>query len=209
MRDNPDYRLDDTDRIRSLVEDNPWATLVSAAADGLVASHLPVLVEPGQELTVVGHLGRPDDELHELGSHEAMLVVEGSNGYVSPDWYGQEPAVPTWNYLAVHLYGRPELLDAEASMRVLSDTVDRFERVRETPYRLDVDAAYVQGLARGVASFRLRPTRMVAKARLSQDKAAEVVDRVVHALDTDPHYRNPELATEMRRNRSGAGAASW
>ncbi|MFI6502815.1 FMN-binding negative transcriptional regulator [Nonomuraea typhae] len=195
MRHNPDYLLDDDTRIRTLIADNPWATLVSGGSGGLTGSHLPVLLEDGPELSLVGHLGRPDDDLHELGEHEVLLIVEGPNGYISPGWYGTGPAVPTWNYLAVHLYGRPEVLGPEETYRVLMDTVDRFERVRPEPYR--IEHGYGRAVAPGVAGFRLRPERVVAKAKLSQDKSPDVVRNVIHALEHDPFYANPALAREM------------
>lgn len=191
MRDNPDYSLDDPARIRALISENPWAILVSPAG-GLTASHLPVLLEDGQELSLVGHLGRPDDELHELGEHEVLMIVQGPDGYISPSWYGISPAVPTWNYLAVHLYGRPEMLGADETYQVLMDTAARFEG-RPT------DSDYARSIAPGAAGFRLRPDRVVGKAKLSQDKPPAVTRRIIDALGTDPRYANPALAREMRR----------
>ncbi|MFI9551011.1 FMN-binding negative transcriptional regulator [Nonomuraea endophytica] len=193
MRHNPDYLLDDHTRIRALIRENPWATLVS---DGLTASHLPVLLEDGPGLSVVGHLGRPDDELHKLGEREALLIVAGPNGYISPGWYGSGPAVPTWNYLAVHLYGRPEVLSPEETYQVLVDTVDRFEHVLPAPYQMD--QSYARRIAPGVAGFRLRAERVEGKAKLSQDKTPQIAHNIIRALDADPSYANPALAREMR-----------
>jgi transcriptional regulator len=173
--------------------------LVSATANGVVASHLPILVEDGEPLSIVGHLGRPDDVVHELGSHEVVLIVTGPSGYVSPGWYGLADAVPTWNYVAVHLRGVPEILDDAATVGVLEATVERFEGARSEPMLLDPSSAYVQRIAGGVAGFRLRPTSVQGKLKMSQDKPAEVVGKIVTALVTDPTYANPALAREMRR----------
>ncbi|MFB9530216.1 FMN-binding negative transcriptional regulator [Nonomuraea roseola] len=199
MRHNPDYLLDDEARVRALVADHPWATLVSGTTCGSVASHLPVLLEDGPELSVVSHLGRPDDELHELGRHAVLLIVEGPGGYVSPGWYGDGAAlaVPTWNYVAAHLYGYPELLGPEETFDVLSATVDRFERVRPWPYR--IDEGHARGIAHGVAGFRLRVTHWSAKAKLSQDKPAAIARNIIHALETDEQYADAALARETRR----------
>ncbi|MDP4501312.1 FMN-binding negative transcriptional regulator [Nonomuraea turcica] len=194
MRHNADYLLDDDRRIRALVRDNPWATLVSATSrSGLIGSHLPILLENGPGLSVVGHLGRPDEELHELGEHEVLLIVAGPHGYISPGWYGGAVAVPTYNYLVAHLYGRPEILGPEEAFQVLTDTVDRFEGAMTSPHKVDDD--YARRVAKGVAAFRVRATRVVAKAKLSQDKPAETAHRVIHALEG----HNPELAGEMRK----------
>ncbi|WNB85457.1 FMN-binding negative transcriptional regulator [Cellulomonas sp. ATA003] len=198
MIDTPAYRLDDDATLRDLIRAHGWATLVSHPPSGLVASHVPVLLEDATELTVVGHLGRPDDVLHALGSGEVLVVVAGEHGYVSPGWYGYTPALPTWNYVVAHLYGVPEVLDADETLRVLSDTVDRYERVMPEPVRLPPIADHARRVARGAVGFRLRVTRVQAKAKLSQDKPPEVVARVVAALETDPTYANPALAARMR-----------
>jgi transcriptional regulator len=203
--DTPPYRLDDDAALRDLVRTHGWATLVSHPPDGLVASHVPVLLEDGPGLSVVGHLGRPDDVLHALGTAEVLLVVAGEHGYVSPGWYGFTPALPTWNYVVAHLYGVPEVLDGEETYRVLSDTVDRYEAVRSDPVSLPPIADHAHRVARGAVGFRLRVTRVQAKAKLSQDKPPEVVERVIAALEADPVYANPALAARMRAERGGTG----
>jgi len=205
MRQNPSFAMTDTAEIRRLVERNPWVTLVSATPDGLVASHYPVLLDEGRDdLTVVGHVGRPDDLIHGLGERELLVVVQGPHGYVSPGWYGEVAAAPTWNFVSAHLTGVPELLAPEENLRVLERLVERFEgrlpepRLMWEPPNGD---AFVRRLAAGTVGFRLTPTRVVGKRKLSQNRPAEVVDAVIEALDGDGPYANPVLADEMRRAR--------
>lgn len=201
--DTRDYEIEDEARVRDLVRNHGWATLVSVADDGApVASHLPVLLEPtppGEPMTLLSHVGRPDEVLHRLDSgRESLLIVQGPHGYVSPGWYDLAPAVPTWNYVAVHLHCAVELLPPEESYAVLSDTVDHYESVRPDPVRLPHVEEYARRIAKGAAGFRLRVTRWQGKAKLSQDKPRAVAERVVAALETDPHYAQPALAAEMR-----------
>ncbi|MBN9181351.1 MAG: FMN-binding negative transcriptional regulator, partial [Microbacterium sp.] len=104
MRQNPSFAMTDVAEIRRLIARNPWTTLVSATDDGLVASHYAVLLDDEREdLTIVGHVGKPDDAIHGLGEREMMVVVQGPHGYVSPAWYGDVAAVPTWNFVSAHL----------------------------------------------------------------------------------------------------------
>jgi transcriptional regulator len=201
--DTSDYQIEDEARVRELVRTYGWATLVSVADDGApVASHLPVLLEDtpqGEPMSLLTHLGRPDEVLHRLDSgRESLLIVQGPHGYVSPGWYDMTPAVPTWNYLAVHLYCAVELLGPEESYAILSDTVDRYESVMPDPVRLPRVEEYARRIAKGAAGFRLRVTRWQGKAKLSQDKPRAVAERVVAALESDPHYAQPALAAEMR-----------
>ncbi|WP_372967230.1 FMN-binding negative transcriptional regulator [Microbacterium sp.] len=212
MRQNPSFTLADVTEIRRTIDSNPWATIVSAGEDGLVSSHYAVLLDESRDdLTIVGHVGRPDDLIHGLGERELLVVFQGPHGYVSPGWYGDVQAVPTWNYIAVHLSGVPEILSDDENLAVLDRLVDRFEGRLPEPRRMwerPNDPALVSRLAAGTVGFRLTPTRVVAKRKLSQNKPAETVDTVIAALEGDGPYAQPALAAEMRRARDarpGAG----
>jgi transcriptional regulator len=198
-REDYAWRGGDVDLLR-LVAEHPWVTLVSATSEGLVVSALPVIpARDPQGVEVVGHLARSDAEEHELGRCDAVIVVQGVYGYVSPGWYVGGPYVPTWNYVTAHLHGRPEALDAAATYDVLDRTVNHFEQARPKAFHLDDVKGYAERLAPAVVGFRLLPERVDAKAKLSQDKPA--VDRagVLRGLD-DPHdvHSNPDLAAAMR-----------
>jgi transcriptional regulator len=127
------------------------------------------------------------------------LIVQGPNGYISPTWYEAGPFVPTWNFVVCHLHGRPERLSADETYGVLSRTVDHAEAPRPEPWRLEMAADYAQRIAPATAGFRLAPSRVVGKAKLSQDKPTEVAARVVAALEADPVHANAPLAGAMRR----------
>ncbi|WP_285027122.1 FMN-binding negative transcriptional regulator [Plantibacter sp. ME-Dv--P-122b] len=202
MRHTTEYALEDVEAVRALVRDHPWATVVSfVPGRGLVSSHYPVLLEEDEDgIVLLSHVGRPDERLHELGQHEAMVIVYGPQGYVSPSWYDTSPAVPTWNFAVAHLYGVPELLSDEENLQVLDRLVAHFERVLPEPYLLNgtiANSEYAARIVHGTVGFRLRVTRFEAKEKMSQDKPAEVVDRVIAALGEPGPYRNPSLAARM------------
>ena len=203
MRQNPSFAMTDVTELRRLIAANPWATLIGHDDTGVTVSHYAVLLDPAREdLTVVAHVGRPDDQILGLGAGELTLVFQGPHGYITPRWYGDVPAVPTWNFAAVHLTGVAEVLDADENLRVLADLVDHFEGAAPDPrgmYVLPNEPEFVQRLAAGTVGFRLTPTRVVAKRKLSQNKPLDVVDVVIAGLETDGPYRNVALAAEMRR----------
>jgi transcriptional regulator len=193
-------RFDVTDpaALRALVDAHPWATLVSATPDGLVVSHLPVIVDPAAPGPVVlGHLARADAASHRLGDTDAVLVVQGPHGYISPSFYAGGPYVPTWNFVVVHLHGRPEPLPAAETYEVLDRTVDRLERDRPQPWRLARVADYATRIAGRTTGFRLVPDRVAGKAKLGQDKPPTDRRRVVEALRSDPVHANPALSRLM------------
>jgi transcriptional regulator len=205
MRQNPSFVLGDPDEIKRLIRENPWATLVSNTASGLVASHYPVLVdESSDELAIVSHVGKPDDQVLELGQHELLVIIQGPHGYISPSWYDPKPAVPTWNFIVAHLTGVPEILSDEENYRVLGSLVDHFEDRMPEPRRMEgtpENAEYASRISTGTVGFRLTPTHVVAKNKLSQNRPAETVDRIIVGLEGDGAYASPALAAEMRRMR--------
>ncbi|KQV07792.1 FMN-binding negative transcriptional regulator [Leifsonia sp. Root112D2] len=203
MRQNPSFALGDTDEIKRLIRENPWATIVSQTALGPVASHYPVLLDESREdISIVSHLGKPDDLIHEFGSHELLVIIQGPHGYISPGWYDANPAVPTWNFVVAHLSGVPEILSDEENWNVLGRLVDHFEDRMPQPRRMagtPDNEAYAQRLLSGTVGWRLTPTRTVAKSKLSQNRPVETVDRIIDGLEGDGAYASPALAAEMRR----------
>jgi transcriptional regulator len=200
VRQNPSFAMTDVGEIRRLIDLNPWVTLVSQGEDGLVASHYAVMLDDERDdLTIVGHVGKPDDAILGLGDRELLVVVQGPHGYITPRWYGDVPAVPTWNFVSAHLRGIPELLSPEENLRVLDRLVDRFEGHGDDArglYTLPNDASFVERLERGTVGFRLTPSHVTAKRKLSQNRSAEVVETIVDGLSSQGRH---ELAAEMRR----------
>ncbi len=103
-RDFAETRLD---VIHEAIRSNPFATLVTAGADGLVATHLPVILDDAASPngTLRAHVARANRQWHDFDG-EVLVIFSGPHAYISPSWYGDtQPSVPTWNYLAVHAYG--------------------------------------------------------------------------------------------------------
>lgn len=202
MRHSPDYALDDVEAIRALVRENPWATIVShVPGEGLVASHYPVLLdEDADGIVLLSHVGRPDERLHRLGETEVMVIVYGPQGYISPGWYDVSPAVPTWDFAVAHLHGTPEILSDEENLKVLDRLVSWFESPLPEPFLMQrtlENTAYAERIVHGTVGFRLRVDRFEAKDKMSQDKPAEVIGRIVAALRRPGPYENPRLADRI------------
>lgn len=198
MRHKTAHACDDPEFVKQLIEENPWAILVSVNG-GPVASHCPVLLDPEEERpTLLTHLGKPDDELHGLGEDEMLAIVQGHHGYVSPSWYapGATPA-PTWNFTVAHCYGTPEILSEEENLKVLTDLVEHFERHVSEPLLLDPD--WGGQAAKGTVGIRLRIDRFICKRKLSQDKDPVSRQQAIAALREPGPYHHPALAAEMER----------
>ena len=201
MRHTPDYLLEDVEEVKRLIRDNPWGTFVSATSHGLIASHYPVVLEEDVEgISIVSHVGRPDDTLHELGQHELLLIIQGPHGYISPSWYPDpHDVIPTWNHVTAHLYGQPEVLDPETNFEVLRDLVDHFEAPMPEPRALSTGEEMNRAVSRGTVGLRLRVDRFDARLKLSQNRPESVREGITAELRGDGPYAQPALADEMDR----------
>jgi transcriptional regulator len=209
MRPNPLFASDDPDVVRTLIRENPWGTLVSTTAEGLVASHYPILLdEDSPELAVLTHVGQPDEQVHDFGDREMMLIVQGRHGYISPSWYSPDAPmpVPTWNFSVAHCYGVPQILGAEENFKVLTRLVAHFEERVEQPITLERDWAWP--IAQRTVGIRLPISRFICKIKLSQNKDPLTRRQVIEHLRAPGPYSEPELADEMERELAHSGDAS-
>jgi transcriptional regulator len=200
MRPNPLLAGDDPETVRELIRGNPWGTLVSTTRAGsLVASHYPILLDDGaDELAIVTHVGRPDEQLHEFGDRELLLIVQGRHGYISPSWYAPGASrAPTWNFSVAHCHGVPQVLEPDENLRVLARLVEHFERHVQRPMLLDVETA--QRLGPGTVGIRLPISRFECKLKFSQDKDPVSRRQVIAALREPGPYCHPGLADDMER----------
>jgi transcriptional regulator len=200
MRPNPLFASEDPDVVRALIREHPWGTLISNSPTGLVASHYPILLdEDASELAVLTHVGQPDEQIHDFGDREMMLIVQGRHGYISPSWYSADAPmpVPTWNFSVAHCYGVPQILDPEQNFKVLTRLVTHFERHVEHPITLERDWAWP--IAQRTVGIRLPITRFICKVKLSQNKDQVTRRQVIEELRAPGPYSHPELAEEMER----------
>lgn len=199
MRRTPHYVMTDPEEVKRMIRANPWATFVSPTDHGLVASHYPVLLDEdastGEDIVVVSHFGRPDEVDHELGQHEVLVIVQGPHDYISASWYEPGDLVATWNHVTAHLYGTPVILDEEENYRILSELTDHFEQHYPGGRSLAEDEAGTRRIAKGAVGLRMKVVRYDARAKLSQNKSADVRENITDHLAE----RNQSLAEEMRR----------
>lgn len=202
-----DFALDDPARIAEVLRGYGFAVLISAL-DGQApqATHLPFVYEParGAKGTLVAHMARANPHWRDLAAlaesgDEALVVFQGPHAYVSPSWYAAGPAVPTWNYVAVHAYGAPRLIEDERRVRALLERmVEIHEAGSPAPWALDgEDERYLARMQRGVVAFEIPIERLQAKAKLSQNKSADDRRAVAAALRAGSDPLAAEVAAWM------------
>lgn len=196
-------QFEETDRarLRQLVRRYSFATLVTAGRGEPFATHLPLLLETredGQDV-LLGHMARANPHWRQFeGEQEALAVFHGPHAYVSPSWYEPGPAVPTWNYIAVHAYGRPRSFeDTERLMALLRRSVDAYEANRPSPWPFELPEDYLARMVGAIVGFEMPLARIEGKLKLSQNRSVADQARVARALRNTGNPQDTEVAAWM------------
>ena len=177
----PAFASADLDRIVPLIEANAFGLLVTRTAADMDASHIPFMVaRDGDGLVLTRHLGRPNAQCATFDGGAALAIFSGPHAYVSPAWYSSAPAVPTWDYVAVHVHGVLEPVDDAAAMADMLRALSLQDPAGFTVEGLSPD--YLAGMLRGIRGFRLRSTRIEAQWKLSQNRSVADREGVIAAL---------------------------
>lgn len=195
------FRIEDREQSFDIIEQNPFGMIVSPGDDGAPdASHAPfhLLREKGENGTLQFHLARANPQAKRLDGRSVRCIFAGPHAYVSPTWYAAGPAVPTWNYVAVHCLGRavriedPEVLAAQ--MRVLSGAYED-----GGPWRFDeLPEKFRAGMLKGIIGFELRIDQIVGKAKLSQNRSESDIENTAAALEMTDRGEDAAVAALMR-----------
>jgi transcriptional regulator len=177
------FRAEDRAALCDLIERHGFGTLVTIVDGTPFATHLPLVLDRTRGV-LLGHVARANPHWHTMtGSAEALVIFQGPHAYVSPSWYTTAPAVPTWNYAAVHVYGMPRLLDEAELIDLLGRLVDQYESGRERPWTMDLPEDYQRKMLRAIVGFEVPISRIEGKFKLNQNRSAEDRASVIQALD--------------------------
>ncbi len=180
----------DDGTINELLTDHGAADLITPTAHGLIATMLPFIHDPeaGEHGALSGHLARNNPHWSEPATGESLVIIRGSDAYVSPSWYASKAkhgrVVPTWNYLTAHIYGRLVVHDdAEWVEALVRRITEKHEAKFPSPWSVD-DAPnkYIGDHLRAIVGVELQITRIEAKAKLSQNRSAADVQGVIAGL---------------------------
>lgn len=170
------WKITELNHIYELIQLYNFATLVSPDLD---ASHLPLLLDVENQC-LYGHMSRSNGQSKLVDGLNTVAIFSGPHHYISPRWYHHKPAVPTWNYVAIHVHGSIHWLDNETTIKVLNHTI-----LDQELELIDDDVMpreYVNKLLNGVTGFRIEIKKIDAKAKLGQHRKLEDQTSVCQAL---------------------------
>lgn len=194
----------DPTSVEALMRRHSFATIVTQGNDAPFATHMPVLLHAGQgpRGTLVSHMARANEQWrHFDGEREVLVIFHGPHAYVSPSWYETRPAVPTWNYAAVHAYGVPRIVHEPSALRaMLRELVGFFEAGRPEPWGAEMTDEHIDKLAPGIVGLEIAITRIEGKFKLSQNRSAADRAGVIAALGQSADQTEREVAALMAQD---------
>jgi transcriptional regulator len=201
----PAFRQDSIDVLHDSIRQSGLATLVTLTTDGLIASHVPLLLEPEPPPygTLIGHLARPNPQARGAAG-EALAIFLGPDAYITPSWYATKretgKVVPTWNYVAIHAAGPIDFFDdPDRLLDVVTRLTERHEGARTAPWAVsDAPADFVQGMLKGIVGFSIRITRLQGKWKMSQNRPEADRAGVVAGLAADGRDAVATIVAEPR-----------
>lgn len=184
------YAQKDLTVLHDFIEKHGFATLVSHGQSGEtqsapIATHLPLLIDrnAGNQGELLGHVARANPQAKLSEGTQVLAIFQGPHAYISPRWYQVADAVPTWNYLAVHVYGTLKKVDEAQQLRDLETTVNAYEASQENPWSVaEASHEYIQKLAAAILSFRIEIQRIEGAWKLNQHHEPERRKRTIEAL---------------------------
>lgn len=198
------FQIDDREAQLDIIREDGWGHIVGVQDGVPFASHHPfVLNVDGGEETLEFHMPKANPHWHSiLGCELKLVIFEGPNHYVTPSWCEGERALPSWAYVALHVYGRPKLVGEMKEVRSgLSRLVHWNETRFDEPWSLDsVDAGHVAKMMRAIVGFEMTIERMEANFRLLQNRPAGDRRSIADALARLNDTRAQAVAALMRRH---------
>jgi transcriptional regulator len=189
-----------------------FATVVSQTADGMIASHLPLMVEPDPAPfgKLIGHFARANPH-PKNAVHETLAIFLGPQGYITPQYYPTKrqtaKVVPTWNYTAIHAYGTMRLIDdRDGKLDIVTRLTQHHEGKTASPWQVsDAPADFIDVMLKSIVGFEMILTRLEGKWKMSQNRPEADRIGVIEGLRADGQ---PELADAVERvaGRSGKTA---
>jgi transcriptional regulator len=179
------FRESDPGKLFDLIEHYSFGLLVSQSEDRPFATHLPMLLErsAGPLGRLIGHVARANPHWKTAAGQKVLAIFSGPHAYISPSWYESDNVVPTWNYVAVHVYGTLRAIeDTGRLLEIVGKYVDYYEAPFPRPWKFDPESDFSRKLAQSIVGFEIEIEQIEGKWKLNQNHPRERREKVARAL---------------------------
>jgi transcriptional regulator len=201
------FQVTDMDEVKEFIQANSFGTIVTTKQGKPIATHIPLEFRKiGDEYYITGHMAYGNPQWRTFETCESALVMyQGPHAYISSSWYGHEN-VPTWNYQAVHVYGKPIILEEEELKQDLIMLLEKYEKHREKPILWDkLSPQLLDRELKGIVGFKIKVQEIQAAYKLSQNRNEEDYDNIIDQLQKEENLNSHQLAETMKKSIKNIG----
>ncbi|MFY0482191.1 FMN-binding negative transcriptional regulator [Flavobacterium sp. PLA-1-15] len=196
-----EYKNNNLEEVKAFLQKNSFGILINQSEGKLCATHIPLELEKSEngKDVLFGHISIENPQWKGFASSDKVLCVfSGPHIYISSSWYDFE-GVPTWNYIAVHVYGTIKIIEGEALLSSLKKLVDKYEANSENPVKVENLSKKTMMMARGIVAFEIEIEEIQAQHKLSQNRDQKNYDNVIAALEKTGNSSAKSIAEEMKK----------
>ena len=194
------YKNENQSEIIRFIEENSFAILINQSNNKINATHIPLFIDESNEnqLILSGHISKLNPQCENFAENGTVLAIfSGAHSYISSSWYDYEE-VPTWNYLAVHVQGKIEILNEEQKLLHLENLVNKYEKNSENPISTKSLSEKIMRQANGILAFNIIIENIDAVKKLSQNKSENNKKSIISHLEKSGDEGARIIAKEMK-----------
>ena len=195
------YKNENKEEINKFIQENSFGILINQTNGKLWATHIPLELDTNKNggSILFGHLSKENPQWEGfIENNEVLAVFSGPHSYISSSWYDHEN-VPTWNYIAVHVYGTIKIIDAEAAIEVLKKQVDKYEQKSKNPVRIEDLSKKTMMQSSGIVAFEIEITQIQATRKMSQNRDGKNYQNIISELEKANTNDSIAIANEMKK----------
>lgn len=195
------YKNENQEEINVFLKENSFGILINQTEGKLWATHIPLELDTNTEGKTVlqGHISKENPQWKAFADNDEVLAVfSGPHSYISSSWYDHEN-VPTWNYIAVHVYGKIKIIEGEAVIESLKKLVNKYEQNSEKPVRIEDLSEETMKQACGIVAFEIEITAIQATKKMSQNRDSKNYQNIISELEKTQKNQSIAVANEMKK----------
>ena len=195
------YKNENQEAITAFLKENSFGILINQTNGKLWATHIPLELSVNKEGKTIleGHISKENIQWKGFMENDQILAIfSGPHSYISPSWYDHEN-VPTWNYIAVHVYGKIKIIEGAAVLESLKKLVDKYEQNSKNPVRIEDLSEQTMMQSRGIIAFEIEIEEIQAQQKMSQNRDNKNYQNIISELEKTNENHSIAVANEMKK----------
>jgi len=191
----------DTGNIVAFMQQYSFGTIVTTQNGHLEATHIPFVIEQdGDEVIITSHFAKANPQAQQLLANEVMVIFSEPHAYISPKHYEKEQSVPTWNYIAVHAYGKARIIDdQDGQLLMMEKMITRYDPAYLNQWN-NLPDEFKAKMLKGIVAFEIKVTSLQAKNKLSQNRSETERENIIKAFEKSSDSNEVAIADYMRKS---------